>query len=95
MDHLHLHPVVAHGNAPIFRLHHIDAHDQRVGGSELEAADQLHEDVLGRQGAQHLVEEADLEIAGRRCSTCAAMLQLAAAALAFIELGALLGQVFR
>ncbi len=95
MDHLHLHLIVGHGNAPIFRLHHVDAHDQRIGGGQLEAADQLHEDVLWRQGAQHLVEEADLEIAGWRCSTCAAMLQFAAAALAFIELGTLLRQEFR
>ena len=52
-------------------------------------------DLLRRQGAQHLVEEADLKIAGWRCSSCAAMLQLATVALAFIELRALRGQVFR
>ena len=68
VDHPHLHLIVGHGDATIFRLHHVDAHDQRIGGGELEATDQLHEDVLRRQGAQHLVEEADLEIAGRRCS---------------------------
>ena len=92
---LHLHLIVGHGDAPIFRLHHIDAHDQRIGGGQLEATDQLHKNILRRQGAQHLVKEADLEIAGRRCSICAAMLQLAAAALAFIELRTLRGQVFR
>ena len=51
--------------------------------------------VLWRQGTQHLVKEANLEIAGRRCSVCATMLQLAAAALAFIELRTLRGQKFR
>ncbi len=92
-DHLHLLTVVGHGDAPVLRLHHIDPHDEWVGGGELESADQLDKDHLRRQGAQHLVEEAHLEIAGRRSSACAAMFQLAAAALAFIELRTLLGQV--
>ncbi len=95
MDHAHLHLIVGHGNASIFRLDHIDAHDERIGGGQLEAADQLHEDLLRRQGTQHLVKKADLEIAGRRGSSCATMLQLAAAAFAFIELRTLRGQVFR
>ena len=32
MDHLHLQPIVGHGDAPVFGLHHVDANNQRVGG---------------------------------------------------------------
>jgi hypothetical protein len=95
VDHLHLQAIVVHGHAPVFRLHHIDAHDEWINGSQFEGADQLHEDRLRRQSAQHLIEKANLEIAGRRCSIRPAMLPLTPAALTFIELCPLIGQVFR
>ena len=92
-DHLHLQPVVCQGDAPVFGLHHVDTHNQGVGGGQLEAANQLQKDRRRRQSAEHLVEKAHLEITGRRGFVCAAMLQFAAPAFGFIELRAHCGQI--
>src|ERR1700722_18727661 len=85
MAHLHVQPVVRQRDAPVFRLHHVDAYDQRVFGGKLETANQLDKDCWRGQRAKHLVEEAHLDFAGwRGLTTTPAMLPLAAVTFALM-----------
>ena len=66
VEHLHLQVVVAHGDVAVLRHHEVDADDVGIGARDLEAEQRLREDLLRRKAAEHLIEEVNLDVAGRR-----------------------------
>ncbi len=65
IHHLHLEMIVAHGRDAVLRLHEVDAADARIGGCQHESGQHFREGLLSRRLAQHLVEIADHDAAGR------------------------------
>jgi len=82
-DHLHVQGIVAHGDEVVLWLDEVDADESRLVGVNglldgFEAEEGLGEDLLGREGAEDLVDVADFDLAGGCGLRGSAVLDLAA-----------------
>ncbi len=65
IEHVHLQAVIAQGDIAVFRLNVVQADDVGVLRRNFEGEEGLRKDLLGRVTAQHLIEKADRDLAGR------------------------------
>ena len=73
VEHKHLAVVLGHGQVGVFGLHEVEADDVGVGGRYLEGEERLGKDLLGREGAEDLVDVTYLDRAGGRGGGLAAV----------------------
>ncbi|MDX6459812.1 MAG: hypothetical protein QOE55_3509 [Acidobacteriaceae bacterium] len=93
VEHEHLAVVLGHGHVGVFGLDVVDADYVGVYRGKFEVEDGLGEDLLGREGAEDLGEEADLDGAGGGGGGLATVLELVAAREGVVQLFAGIGEV--
>ena len=65
-QHFHVQRVIGHRSCAVLRLHEIEAYDEGIGRSHLEAQQGLRENGFPGKCAKDLVQVANFDVAGRR-----------------------------
>jgi hypothetical protein len=86
VEHEHLPVVLGHGEIGVFGLDKVETDDTRVLGGNLEGEQRLSEDLLRREGAEDLVEEANLDRTGGAGAELAAVFDLVARVESIVQL---------
>ena len=61
VEHLHVQIEIVHGHIPVFRHHQVETNEARVGLGQLEAEQDLREDLLPGKAAQDLIQISDFD----------------------------------